>query len=344
MKDEGVRIRDQVNRLYDGFNRDCGVGANLLSNPIPSYPVNGDRFLRLTINPDLGDGYWDLLRLQPGVLMCVAQGCYQHDYTYVFDPPAELITVRMILSGALECTGFDGQRLTLDQGQINIMKVCPGAHHIKVDGQRNLFSVTLHIQPAYFSEIFDVEPEAVPSLITSVLGYESNMKFAEFSLTRQMSSAILDLTSTQLKGQVRQRYFEAKALELICLLIDVVKQADAVNRVVDGLKRDNFMAVKKAHEILSDCIINPPGVEELARMVGVNRTRLRQDYKKVYGKTISEFVTDQKMLLARDLLNQPQNSINSVALAVGYQYTSNFSNAFRRYYGVSPREIRRLCS
>ncbi|MCM3923523.1 helix-turn-helix domain-containing protein [Frankia sp. AiPs1] len=46
------------------------------------------------------------------------------------------------------------------------------------------------------------------------------------------------------------------------------------------------------------------------------------------------------MALAADLLREPDASVGSVARRVGYGSPFALSTAFRRHYGVSPRDHR----
>ena len=56
------------------------------------------------------------------------------------------------------------------------------------------------------------------------------------------------------------------------------------------------------------------------------------------GRTFSEILLEQRMDRALALLKGTSLSVEEVSSMVGYNDTSNFYRAFRRYYHVSPRE------
>ena len=56
--------------------------------------------------------------------------------------------------------------------------------------------------------------------------------------------------------------------------------------------------------------------------------------------TASEFVVEMRMQRARELLLEDQLRIRDVAIEVGYDYLTNFSKAFKRHTGQSPRAFR----
>ncbi len=66
--------------------------------------------------------------------------------------------------------------------------------------------------------------------------------------------------------------------------------------------------------------------------------RLLMDY---YGKSFQEKKAEARMSAAAILLGDEARSISSIADALGYSSPEHFSNAFRKYYGTSPRDFRK---
>lgn len=66
--------------------------------------------------------------------------------------------------------------------------------------------------------------------------------------------------------------------------------------------------------------------------------RLLQEY---YGKSFHQKKAEARMSAAAILLSDLDRSITSIAEALGYSSAEHFSNAFRTYYGTSPRNYRK---
>ncbi len=79
----------------------------------------------------------------------------------------------------------------------------------------------------------------------------------------------------------------------------------------------------------------------LGRQVDLNRSRLSHDFKTRFGMTVYDYVTDIRMEQASKMLRNPRLSIGHVAETLGYTHARNFSQAFRRYFEVSPRVARK---
>ena len=160
-------------------------------------------------------------------------------------------------------------------------------------------------------------------------------------VTPAMAGGVFDLINAPYAGALRCRFYEAKSMEMLCLFVDAMRQSSGDEPQPDSPSVRALGRVQLARRILEEHLAAPPTVEQLARRVGVNRTRLRHDFKCFFGITIAEFIRAERMERARQLLRDETVSISAIAEAVGYHHAGNFSAAFRRHFGLSPRDHRR---
>jgi AraC-like DNA-binding protein len=85
-------------------------------------------------------------------------------------------------------------------------------------------------------------------------------------------------------------------------------------------------------------------LQALAEVVGMSRTAFVLKFKKTVGVSVMEYLTRWRMLLAGNQLIQSEDTIESVALSLGYESESSFSSSFKKVTGVSPGRYRRLRS
>jgi AraC family transcriptional regulator, transcriptional activator of the genes for pyochelin and ferripyochelin receptors len=86
---------------------------------------------------------------------------------------------------------------------------------------------------------------------------------------------------------------------------------------------------------------DPPPIVELARRVGINQQKLKCGFKALFGMTIFECCQGKRLAVGADMLQNRGSSVTEAALAAGYEYPSNFAIAFKRKYGVAPKELRK---
>ncbi|MEM6502418.1 MAG: helix-turn-helix transcriptional regulator [Cyanobacteria bacterium P01_C01_bin.89] len=148
-------------------------------------------------------------------------------------------------------------------------------------------------------------------------------------LTEEMAPIIDNILSCPYHGKTRRSYLERQAAKLIELRLVAMEQQQRVSVDADY--------VRQASAILRQNFVNPPGVEELARLVGTNRFKLNQGFRHIYNTTPFGYVRDCRLRNARSLLLMSELSVAQVAEAVGYTCRSKFATAFRQKYCINPK-------
>ncbi|MDR2072426.1 MAG: AraC family transcriptional regulator [Spirochaetaceae bacterium] len=81
-------------------------------------------------------------------------------------------------------------------------------------------------------------------------------------------------------------------------------------------------------------------LEEMSRFAGLSRAQLSRLCLSLYRKAPGEKVREIKMEYAQALFRHFDCQVSEAAELTGYENTSNFSAAFKRYFGYSPRKAR----
>jgi AraC-like DNA-binding protein len=81
-------------------------------------------------------------------------------------------------------------------------------------------------------------------------------------------------------------------------------------------------------------------VEELADVCKLNRSYFSKLFKESMGCPPQEFLIRMRLSKATGLMESSSASIGEIAAKCGYPNQLHFSRAFKKRYGVSPREWR----
>lgn len=114
------------------------------------------------------------------------------------------------------------------------------------------------------------------------------------------------------------------------------------SKTVHSLSYENgdihrMMQVEK--DLLEDITRTPPTVEELARKYSIGTSRLKRQFKQVYGRPVYEYYQKYRMAKAKEMLLSGDYAVKEVGYKLGYQNLSNFANAFKKEYGVLPSSL-----
>ena len=104
------------------------------------------------------------------------------------------------------------------------------------------------------------------------------------------------------------------------------------------IDEENVLKIRKAKELVIANMAEPPGLQELADLVGLNLKKLKMGFKQIYGDTVYGFLFDYKMDYARKLLDSGSYNVNEVGLKVGYSTGSHFIAAFKKKFGTTPKK------
>lgn len=96
--------------------------------------------------------------------------------------------------------------------------------------------------------------------------------------------------------------------------------------------------VKEAKRYVQENIAEPLTVERIAAKFFVSPDHLTRLFKKQQGQTLIDYIINQRMILAKTLIEKNELTITMISAKVGYNNYSYFTKIFKRVYGESPRE------
>ena len=98
--------------------------------------------------------------------------------------------------------------------------------------------------------------------------------------------------------------------------------------------------VSKVKKYILEHIQETIYIEDVAKSVFLNEQYLMRLFKKSTGLSILEFITGERLELAKELLKSTDYPVNKVANCVGYGHYSYFTKIFKRSTGCSPIKYR----
>lgn len=134
--------------------------------------------------------------------------------------------------------------------------------------------------------------------------------------------------------------FKKDCLKLIVGFFD---NAFEDNRIFDNVSLRNldYHYVSKAEKIISDNLHLPfIGIENIAKEVKISPTKLKSNFKEVFGFSMLQYHKEKNMFLAMQLLQNSDISIKNIATVTGYCSASKFASNFKKRFGELPYKVR----
>jgi AraC-like DNA-binding protein len=103
------------------------------------------------------------------------------------------------------------------------------------------------------------------------------------------------------------------------------------------------LVAQRARDYLHSHLHQDIGLDDLARVTGVDRFRLSRAFKAAFGMAPHAYLIQLRLTRARHLLARGESPV-SVAAALGFADQSHLGRWFQRAYRMTPAGYRRRCS
>jgi transcriptional regulator GlxA family with amidase domain len=140
-------------------------------------------------------------------------------------------------------------------------------------------------------------------------------------------------------GDVGNIWIEAKALELVSVVLDWHRRLGAV--AAPPLKEHDQLGIAEAIRYAEEYLSGPLTLQALARQAAMSMSKFTAVFKTHTGLSAASYIRRLRMDQAMYLLKNTTAPLSDIAGLVGYKHQSRFSTLFREQFGVMPSEFRK---
>lgn len=132
---------------------------------------------------------------------------------------------------------------------------------------------------------------------------------------------------------------QSRVLNLIFDFLAFCKTRDMLDGCIfnDHLEQSKLMRLE--NYLINNLLTKFPGIEYLAEKFDISPTRLKAEFKQLYGKPVYQYFQAKQMVLARTMLEEKEMRIKEVAHLLGYASPGKFSAVFSKHHGLLPSEL-----
>jgi AraC-like DNA-binding protein len=296
---------------------------------------------RLPLPPDEGEGYFELTRIGEDVYVIVGNFAYRNPRAELI-PGDGMIQFYFKLSGDLTLGVSRAEAMRLNRPSLLVYSQPKGVDLQEWTAPRALERcVAVTLRARYLVDHFmAVGVDAPPQLQALAVGEPGQFKYVQLPLTAEMFELAKKLVENPYADILRLIYTEAVTLELLCAAVRGF--TDLAQAPIEEYSERDLRCLKTARSLLMTQLSPVPTIRQVARAAGMNETSLKHGFKAIFGETIFEFSVRCRMQHALSLLRERRMAVARVADAVGYAHQTTFATAFRRHFGIRPREVRPL--
>lgn len=287
-------------------------------------------------------GDYQMLRLHSGLSVHTSDATALRDMTTIIEQQPGM-TIMVFLAGTVDAA-IGG--LPLDVGRsgvepvqgVMVSRARPDKfvrHTRKGDRVRK---VNVTVTPKWLNEcVFENREEG-----DALLQFQDT-HLSRFSWTA--SANLVSLAEQMLNPPVRHGlmhnlYLESRALDLVAEAFGAYAHASGQDEG-HGLRPYDQRRLRQIEDYLDEHGHEAPTLAEIARNGGVSVSTLRRLFRAAHGTTVFDYLRNRGLQRARQALERDGVTVGQAAAIAGYGSAANFSTAFKRVFGMTPREARR---
>ncbi|MCY9513249.1 helix-turn-helix transcriptional regulator [Paenibacillus apiarius] len=301
-----------------------------------------DRFVRYDIMESWGSGKVEVYRVMDCSALVLYDVAFHNDVVFEYEMTCRYIGVTYCLDGELELQEHGYEKALFTKNSLSVSKSCEMKGCTRHYAGRRYQCVSLTADSEHMSMLFgssgiDLWNHTMGKLDSSA----RQQYFTGVQASAEVANIFCSIFHCRLPEQSKILYYEGKVMELMSLLLSVELPGQKGEEAGVLLDDYEIRQIRLGHDRLMESPGNPPTLVQLSRELAISRNKLTKGYKLIYGHTIYVHYRKTCMQNAAELLIDLNKSIQDIALDVGYSNASNFCNAFKREFGLTPLQYRK---
>lgn len=189
---------------------------------------------------------------------------------------------------------------------------------------------TIQNLPQSEKEIFEKQ---LPELVKPNAHF---VKGPTLFMSLEMQLAVQKIFNTTYTGNTRLLFLKSQVNELLAHYFAILA-SEKKNELTEKDKEKLF----QAKDIVTIHYSKPPTITELSKLIGLNSSKLKKNFKELFGIPVYKFIQEERLNKAYELLCNSEKTVQEAAWEVGYESLSSFSNAFQKKFGTRPNEVKK---
>jgi AraC-like DNA-binding protein len=233
---------------------------------------------------------------------------------------------------------------TIRANQFSLFSIPSSDCEYKVNkGQYRSFSI--HFPSAYLQLLEMHFPLQLTNLLKdAALKVPAAARITPTNCTPEIIRIIRNiLYCTGFKDVSRDAYLNSIVFDLLLNCLEFLNKnlhEQPFVKKAPRLPEGDVQKIVEAYNYLREHLQDPFSPDLLAERLDLDLYKLRKGFKTHYKTTMMDFLIEERMTKARDLLSNSKIPIKEIAFSVGYERPSLFTSFFTKKYGYPPSTLR----
>ncbi|MGZ8928432.1 MAG: helix-turn-helix transcriptional regulator [Methylobacter sp.] len=241
------------------------------------------------------------------------------------------LMVTLSLKGHSRFAGNSGDELVFSEGYTSITTLRSSVGERHYQAHKPTMQLRFALNKTWLDRYFGENKAA------QLFGKSGTQLLNYQPISPQALYAAQQLLNCDGSRETKRIFMHGHAMSLLAYELSHLSEHKRPNS--SGFNQKDAAIAKSARDILFHEFKNPPSVAELSKRAGTNQFKLKKLFHHFFNNTPYGLLLEIRMNHAYQLLESRQCQVSVAADLVGYNHAGNFSAAFIKHFGVSPKTI-----
>lgn len=290
-------------------------------------------YLHQPLTEDLGKGCSNICQLDDNLNYIETEYRPAKDLAVLskIDNDESLLVVTLGLKGSSRFVSHQGDEIVFNEGYTAITTINSSLGERQYEANNAIQQLRFVMNQNWLARYFG------ETKVKQMFNKKNIRTISYKPITPQGLILAQQLRSCKVSNEVKKLFTHGQAITLLASELGSVFSSNPESPE-KFTSKDKEIA-HTAREILYQEFKNPPSVEQLAKRVASNQFKLKKLFHHYFNNTPYGVLLEIRMNNAYQLLKSTHCHVNIAADYVGYNHASNFSTAFIKFFGISPKNI-----
>lgn len=300
---------------------------------------NSPQTVTIDIPTDMGNGRISQVVTKQGAVVSDWQMNYYSDTNVRGINSEEYIQILFCLNEGVSWNIADERKsVSIQKGESCIYRGHGKMEYLCYLGKYDFLFKNIKIPVSYFTKILNDYFES-----SEIEAYEKKLLtgMSKVNITPYMEHIFAELKDfTQYRGGLGYLFLESKIFELLSVYLSEVLELRILTSPYVNISKSDRDSIMEAKQIIDSQLAFAPSCEKLAKQVSISTSKLSKGFSTMFGTSVHAYIIDQRLEKAAGLLLESNLNISQIAALVGYSKPSNFAAAFKKKYGIIPKNYK----
>ncbi|MDQ8015171.1 MAG: AraC family transcriptional regulator [Flavobacterium nitrogenifigens] len=173
--------------------------------------------------------------------------------------------------------------------------------------------------------------------IDAVIDPKENTIIRFDRMSNESYHILTDLRKMEVGGSIFDLHLKGTVHLLISNYLKKIATRKIIIQTVNKTDLDHIIAIQMY--LIEHIKDHFPSISQMAKMSNMSESKFKTLFKKITGNTANVFFMENKLLLAKDLLENKQLTISQISDELNFTNNSYFASKFKEHFGISPKEF-----